>query len=98
MAETESTEKKKGPKGEPRGPKISKPRAEQKCEVASCKRPYRAKGYCNVHYREWRHHAEGMKKGRYKICTKEGCRKPRLTTGGSVCQEHAAGGDAAAAS
>lgn len=77
--------------------KTSKPRSESKCSKEGCKRPYRAKGYCNVHYRLWRHAAEGMKKTRYKICTKEGCRKPRTATGGSLCAEHA-GGAAAAAS
>lgn len=54
------------------------------CRIAKCKRPYRAKGYCNVHYREWR---QGMHpKRRYKICTNEACRKPRAK--GSLCEEH----------
>jgi hypothetical protein len=77
--------------------KTSKARAESKCSKEGCKRPYRAKGYCNVHYRLWRHAAEGFKKTRYKICTKEGCKKPRVKTGGSACAEHASG-EAAAAS
>jgi len=29
-------------------------RAERSCQVKGCKRPYRAKGYCNVHYKQWR--------------------------------------------
>jgi hypothetical protein len=67
--------------------KTSPPRAQKKCKVENCKRPYRAKEYCNVHYKAWR---DGeLPKGRYKICTKEGCRKPR-TAQGSLCAEHAA--------
>lgn len=68
-------------------------RDEKKCKVEGCKRPYRAKSYCNVHYKKWRHGE--LPKGRYKICTKEGCRKPRAQ--GSLCAEHAGGGEAAAA-
>jgi hypothetical protein len=70
------------------------PRDQKKCQMENCKRPYRAKGYCNVHYRLWRHHE--LPNGRYKICTKEGCRKPRAAGNGSVCAEHAAGGNTAA--
>lgn len=69
------------------------PREEQQCRMEGCKRPYRAKGYCNVHYKKWRH--GDLPKGRYKICTKEGCRKPRAK--GSLCAEHASGGEKAAA-
>jgi hypothetical protein len=69
-------------------------REDKKCKMEGCKRPYRAKDYCNVHYKLWRHGE--LPKGRYKICTKEGCRKPRVGTKGSLCAEHA-GGDAAAA-
>ena len=49
-------------------------REDKKCKMEGCKRPYRAKAYCNVHYRQWRHGA--LPKGRYKICTKEGCPRP----------------------
>jgi len=38
--------------------------------VEGCKRPYRAKGYCNVHYKQWRlgklpkpRHKQPKKKG-----------------------------------
>jgi hypothetical protein len=69
-------------------------RAAKKCTVEGCKRKhYRAKGYCNVHYKKWRHGE--LTHGRYKICTKEGCRKPRAK--GSLCAEHSAGGAEAAA-
>jgi hypothetical protein len=68
--------------------KITPPRADQRCKVEGCKRPYRAKLYCNVHYRLWRHGE--LPKGRYKICTKEACRKPREGQG-SLCAEHKSG-------
>ena len=53
-----------------------------------CKRPFRAKGMCITHYKLWRHGAIEGHKGRYKICTKEACRKPRAF--GSLCAEHGA--------
>jgi hypothetical protein len=71
-------------------------RGDAHCSVANCKRPYRAKGYCVTHYKRWRrgeiegHHA------RYKICSKEGCRKPATLHG--MCEEHAGGTKTAAAS
>ncbi len=63
-------------------------RSAKKCSVESCKRPYRAKSFCNVHYRLWRHGE--LPHPRYKICTKEGCRKPRALPG-SLCEEHKSG-------
>jgi hypothetical protein len=56
------------------------------CRVEGCKQPVRAKGYCRKHFMAWRR-AEVGDHHRYKICTKEGCRKPR--TKGSQCDEHA---------
>ncbi len=56
------------------------------CRVKGCKRPYRAKSYCNVHYRQWRHGKLG--KARYKICAKEECLGKRHA--GSLCEKHAA--------
>ena len=70
-------------------------REQKKCTQENCKRPYRAKGLCIAHYRAWRHGK--LPKGRYKICTKEGCRKPRVAGKGSVCAEHAGGGGEKAA-
>jgi hypothetical protein len=29
-------------------------REEKSCSIEGCKRPYKAKGYCNVHYKQWR--------------------------------------------
>lgn len=58
--------------------------ASKKCKIKKCKRPYRAKGYCSVHYKAWR--LGELPKGRYKICTKEDCLKPRFK--GSLCEDH----------
>jgi hypothetical protein len=73
-------------------------RDEAKCSVEGCKRPYRAKSYCNVHYKAWRRGELEGHKARYKTCSKEGCRKPATQHG--LCDEHFAagkGGEAAAA-
>lgn len=64
-------------------------REDSHCSVEGCKRPYRAKTYCNVHYAAWRRGEIASHTGRYKICTKEACRKPRAANG-SFCVEHAA--------
>ena len=63
------------------------------CRVDGCKQGVRAKGYCRKHYFAWRRGAVGDHH-RYKICTKEGCRKPRAK--GSLCAEHSSGEAAAA--
>ena len=69
------------------------------CKFEGCAGTVVGKGYCSRHYAKWRR--GGLPKGRYKICTAEGCRKPRAAAG-SKCEEHAkskaAGGEAAAAS
>lgn len=64
------------------------------CTVDKCGRPLRAKGYCRKHFLGWRRGALGAHH-HYKICTKEGCRKPRAR--GSLCAEHAGLPQAAAA-
>ena len=56
------------------------------CRVGGCKQPVRAKGYCRKHYMAWRRGEVGDHH-RYKICSKEGCRKPRTKAG--LCDEHA---------
>jgi hypothetical protein len=61
-------------------------RGEHKCSVEGCKRPYRAKSYCVVHYQAWRRGEVEGHKARYKICSKEGCKKPAGRFG--VCDEH----------
>jgi hypothetical protein len=58
------------------------------CKFEGCEREAVGKGYCARHYKEWRRGA--LPKGRYKICTHEGCRKPRHA--GSKCEEHARAG------
>jgi hypothetical protein len=63
------------------------------CTAEKCERPLRAKGYCRKHFFAWRRRKIGGHH-RYKICTREACRKPRLF--GSLCAEHAGKGDAAA--
>jgi hypothetical protein len=55
------------------------------CSMAKCQQAARAKGYCRKHYMGWRRGAVGTKH-RYKICSKEACRKPRSR--GSLCEEH----------
>jgi hypothetical protein len=67
------------------------------CRADKCKQPVRAKGYCRKHFMNWRRGSVGDHH-RYKICSKEACRKPR--TRGGLCDEHAgiaAPADAAAA-
>ena len=66
------------------------------CSVAGCKLAVRAKGYCRKHFIGWRRGKVG-KKHSYKICSKEGCRKPAVLAG--RCEEHGKGkkGEAAPA-
>jgi len=59
------------------------PKSKQ-CKVEKCKRPYRAKGYCSVHYKKWRNGEFGL--ARYKTCKTEGCHKPMGK--GGLCAEH----------
>jgi hypothetical protein len=82
-------------------PKAAKPRGEvtarskatpaapegERCKVEKCAQPVRAKGLCRKHYIGWRRGAEVGPAHRYKICSKEACRKPR--THGGLCDEHA---------
>jgi hypothetical protein len=60
-----------------------------KCREAKCKQPVRAKGYCRKHFIAWRRGEVGNKH-QYKICSKEGCRKPRAH--GGLCEEHSGKG------
>lgn len=67
---------------------------EKSCKVKGCKRPYRAKGYCNVHYKKWR--LGELPKGRFGTCNygvnklkrgeKKECLKPVFQRG--LCEEH----------
>lgn len=58
---------------------------EKRCGVEGCKRPYRAKGYCNVHFRKWRK-GELEARPRYRTCGEENCRKPFFKAG--MCEQH----------
>jgi hypothetical protein len=69
-------------------------REERKCSIEGCKRPYRAKSYCVVHYQNWRRGEMENHKSRYKLCSKEGCKKPSGRWG--MCDEHRGSGEAAA--
>jgi hypothetical protein len=60
--------------------------AEQSCKVASCKREYKAKGYCKAHYKKWRQGAFGL--ARYKTCGSLDCKKPMGTNRHGYCEEH----------
>ncbi len=61
-------------------------KAEHKCSVGECKRPYRAKGLCVTHYKLWRRGELEGYRARYKTCSKEGCKKPAGRWG--LCDEH----------
>ncbi|MGB8295375.1 MAG: hypothetical protein WCG85_08095 [Polyangia bacterium] len=61
------------------------------CRAPKCKQPVRAKGYCRKHYIGWRREKVGTK-FRYRICSKEGCRKPAVLAG--RCAEHKKGAEA----
>ncbi len=56
------------------------------CKVNGCKRPYKAKGYCKVHYKKWRHGQYG--KMRYKCCKEDGCFKPMALNKHGYCEKH----------
>lgn len=64
----------------------SKPLPERKCKLESCKREYKAKGYCKTHYREWRHGKFGN--ARYTACSDIGCFKPMATNRFGYCETH----------
>ena len=55
------------------------------CKVEGCKQGVRAKGLCRKHFLGWRRGSLGDHH-RYKICSKEACRKPATFNG--RCEEH----------
>jgi hypothetical protein len=59
------------------------------CRAPKCKQEVRAKGLCRKHYIAWRREDLG-EHHRYKVCSREGCRKKRVT--GGLCEEHAGTG------
>lgn len=58
--------------------------AAKRCKIENCKRTYRAKGYCRIHYRKWRRGEYGN--ARHKNCSQEGCHKAMGKRG--LCKEH----------
>ena len=81
-ADSAKAAKAKGPKGKATPPVTDGPT----CRAEGCKQAVRAKGYCRKHFMNWRRGSVGDHH-RYKICSKEACRKPR--TKGGLCDEHA---------
>lgn len=75
---------KSGKKATPEHKHVRRVARKHECQVKGCKNAYRAKGYCDEHYRLWREGAFG--KSRYQICSKEGCRKPMAKEG--LCETH----------
>lgn len=61
-------------------------RAEQHCKVGSCKNEYRAKGYCRIHYKQWRQGKFGV--ARYKTCHSMDCRKAMVVNLKGLCGDH----------
>ena len=58
----------------------------KKCSIEKCKRPHRAKGYCDVHFKKWRAGEIAGHKTRYKICKEENCKKALFKAG--MCEQH----------
>jgi hypothetical protein len=65
-------------------PRTAKGGGENACSVAGCKRPYRAKGYCFFHYKQWRQGE--LPHSRYRTCSKTECRKKVFKAG--LCEQH----------
>lgn len=59
---------------------------EKHCQIKSCKREYRAKGYCRVHYKKWRQGEYGV--ARYKTCKDMDCRKAMAKNRHGYCEDH----------
>jgi hypothetical protein len=79
----------KAPKGDATARSKATPAAPEgeRCSVEKCTQPVRAKGLCRKHFMSWRRGEDVGVAHRYKVCSKEGCRKQR--THGGLCDEHA---------
>jgi hypothetical protein len=79
----------KAPKGEVTARSKATPAAPEgeRCSIEKCNQPVRAKGLCRKHFMGWRRGADLGVAHRYKVCSKEGCRKKRMY--GGLCDEHA---------
>lgn len=62
------------------------PRHRGSCKVQNCKRTYRAKGYCGVHYKKWKRGEFG--KARYRHCQANDCFKPMGQSRFGLCEDH----------
>jgi hypothetical protein len=81
---TEKKTKKAKPK---KAIKAAADKGTKSCRITSCKRKYRAKGYCKTHYRKWRHGEYGDI--RYHRCHDTGgCFKPMAKNRHGFCEEH----------
>jgi len=89
MADEKKTESKQAASAETKTGSTTGATTEAKCRAPKCKQPVRAKGYCRKHFLGWRREKVGTHH-RYKICSKEGCRKPRVL--GGLCEEHSGKG------
>lgn len=70
-----------------RAKKSTKTKDARPCRVTSCKREYRAKGYCKAHYKQWRQGKFGV--ARYKTCNDNSdCRKPMALNRHGYCEAH----------
>jgi len=69
-----------------RKPPQPKGGGEKSCLVEGCKRSYRAKGFCYLHYRRWRRGEIEGRARRYGTCHKENCHEKVVARG--LCQEH----------
>lgn len=61
-------------------------REDSHCKIKGCKRSYKAKGYCQPHYREWRNGKFG--KARFDACGEFNCFRPMATNRHGMCEEH----------
>ncbi|MDO8526873.1 MAG: hypothetical protein Q7T03_04195 [Deltaproteobacteria bacterium] len=60
-------------------------KATKSCKIEGCKKSYRAKGYCSIHFQKWRR-GELKEKARFKTCGEENCKKPMYRFG--ICETH----------
>ena len=54
------------------------------CQIKECKQVYRAKGYCNSHYKKWRQGE--LPHSRYRTCKNDACRKREFKK--ALCEDH----------
>lgn len=62
----------------------SKGGGKKTCRIEGCQHPYRAKGYCHLHYQQWR--KGKLPKSRYTPCQAEKCTARPFQEG--LCEKH----------